>query len=104
MLATIARGLRTIRIVQIKNGSLRENICRAMRSRMLRISLDLRRTKFIALHQQRNRSRGERHGGSEELRNPWNQLLRLLYVRNDWQPEELIPGIPKFFATTMPFP
>ena len=51
---------------------------------MLRVPLDLCRTKFIALHQQRNRSRGERHGGSEELRNPWNQLLRLLYVRNDW--------------------
>src|SRR5256885_8842721 len=51
---------------------------------MLRVPLDLCRTKFIALHQQRNRSRGERHRGSEKFGDARNQFFGLLDVRNDW--------------------
>src|SRR5690348_12969214 len=50
---------------------------------MLRISLDLRRTAFVAARQHWNRIRAERERRRIELRTPKNDPFRLSYVRDD---------------------
>src|SRR5262249_16728268 len=81
--AVINDRLRAIGIVKIVERCLRERVGRALRDRMIGITLDLRRAVLVALDQEWRRAIEIRTGRGKEERRTGDQFLRLVHVRND---------------------
>ena len=81
--AQIGDCLRAIRIVHVKNGSLREDIASAQARRMVRIAFNLGRASFVALHQDRSRISAKRHSAGEKERDAQDDIVRLPHIGDD---------------------
>src|SRR5262249_44479427 len=81
--ALVEIGLRAIRIVEVKDRALREQVRATLTDRMLRISLDFCRTSFMTARQHWNGVCAESKRGRVVHRTPEHHALRLLYIGHD---------------------
>jgi hypothetical protein len=83
LLATEARMLRAVRVVEVEQRALREGIAAALRGGVLGIAFELDGAEGLALDQHRNRAGGERMRRGEVHRAAEDEVLGLLDVGED---------------------
>ena len=82
-LAQFDDSLRTVRIIEIKNGTLGKNIAAHAAGRVIRIAIDLDGTAHVAFDQDGPGNAAQRHGGGKVKRLAGDNLFRLPDVRNN---------------------